>query len=62
MTIEELLWKLDYWRKNKINHLDRIPKEYWEAAIKLAANTSPSAKMDEREKSDLFSLVSDPKY
>ena len=32
-----------HWRKNKTNHRDRIPKEYWEAAIKLAANTSPSA-------------------
>ncbi len=43
MTIEELQRKLDHWRKNKTNHRDRIPKEYWEAAIKLAANTSPSA-------------------
>lgn len=43
MTIEELQKKLDHWRKNKTNHRDRIPKEYWEAAIKLTANSSPSA-------------------
>ena len=42
MTIDELQKKLDHWRKNKKSHRDRIPLEYWEAAIKFAANSSPS--------------------
>lgn len=42
MTIEELQKKLDHWRKNKTNHRDRIPKEYWEAAARLASSSSPS--------------------
>jgi len=42
MTIEELQKKLDHWRKNKKSKLDRIPSEFWDEAIKLAKESTPS--------------------
>jgi hypothetical protein len=42
MSIEELQKKLDHWRKSKTNHRERIPLEYWEAAVRLTNDFSPS--------------------
>ncbi len=40
MTIDELANNLQNWRKNKKSHRDKIPEEYWEAAIALAKKYS----------------------
>lgn len=42
MTIEELQNKLDHWRKNKKSRRERIPEEFWLAAIKLATASTPA--------------------
>ena len=42
MTIDEVHQNLEFWRKNKKSPRDRIPREYWDAVIKLTAAHSIS--------------------
>ena len=41
MTLDELAQKIDHWRANKKSRVERIPKELWDEAVKLAKIYSP---------------------